>query len=102
MTPSDGVIPPTFLYARVYTKYGKVKVIYTGITNNMLRRQTEHNKGLSITTNRYNKKYGSPFSIYYRSFSKREAAKVYEKMFKKIHQKRKLHIIKTFWKWWSG
>ncbi len=93
---------PTFLYARIYTKYGKVKVIYTGITYNMLRRQQEHDKGFTISTNRYNKKYGLPYEIWYGKFADKERAGLLERRFKKYSQKKKLKFIKEYlWTKWA-
>lgn len=46
-----------FIYLRVYEKEDNTLITYTGITNDMKRRQQQHAKGNVTTTNRYNKTY---------------------------------------------
>lgn len=70
--------------------------MYVGITSNMKRRQLEHKKGLSRTTNRFNK-MGYVYQIRYKEIKDIK----YEKTFKKYSQSKKFKISFN-WDRWEG
>lgn len=77
-------------------------IIYSGITNNMARRQKEHAEGKCRTTNRYNKSYkliGIKFMAYYEN--PRHNIEDLEKKFKKMSIANKLKESIS-WERWRG
>jgi len=92
----------TYIYARVYiNKLHTKRIIYSGITDDMYRRQKEHEDGKSITTNRYNKSYLLS-EIRYKEYEiPRHVIEDLEKRFKRLKLNDKMDEI-TNWEVFSG
>jgi predicted GIY-YIG superfamily endonuclease len=69
---------------------------YYGVTNNMQRRQQQHDKGKTATTKSYNKNY-KLIKIIYTRISERS----YERKFKRIPLEKKMKMMSS-WALWSG
>lgn len=79
-------------YIYIMTNYENT-TLYTGVTNDLLRRVYEHkNKLLEGFTSRYN--FNS--LVYYEIYDEIEQAIIREKQIKKWSRKRKTDLIKSF------
>lgn len=72
--------------------------LYTGVTNNLLRRVYEHKNKL---TEGFTKKYGLDKLVYYEAFNSIEYAILREKQIKDGSRKKKLQLINNFNKEWK-
>ncbi len=71
------------------------KSFYTGVTNDLDRRVTEHQEGIKKTAYTYNKR---PVKlVYYEIFSDPENAIAFEKQIKGWNRKKKIALINGDW-----
>ncbi len=79
---------------KIFTVYilasGKNGVLYTGITNNLIRRISEHKEGLIPG---FTKKYKVYFLVYYETYDYGLTAIKREKQLKKWKRKWKIYLI---------
>ena len=79
----------------VYILTNKAKtVLYTGVTNNLIRRLQEHNEKLN--PNSFTAKYNLNYLIYYEKYSWIQQAIAREKEIKLLRRDLKLELIKEF------
>lgn len=88
--------PPTFLYIKIYQDTDNRIHVYTGITKDMKSRQSQHERGLTRTTRKFNKSYQLK-EVRYASIGDSS----YEKTFKKYAVPKKLKLSDN-WKRWAG
>jgi putative endonuclease len=78
---------PTFY---VYILSSKAGVLYTGVSNNLKRRVSEHKTGQNPG---FSKKYQTNMLIFYETFADAYAAIEREKMIKTFSRKKKVELI---------
>lgn len=76
-----------YVYILASQKYG---TLYTGVTNNLLRRVFEHKEGL---IRGFTKQYGIKKLVYFEQHSDINEAILREKMIKKWHRDWKINLI---------
>ena len=81
-----------FYYIYIITDQSN-KVIYTGVTGNLIKRIFEHKNKL---VNGFTKKYNIAKLVYYEQFSDPENAIKREKQIKNWHREWKINLIKDF------
>ena len=69
------------------------RVLYTGVTNNIIRRVYEHKHNVA---DGFTKRYNAHYLIYYEIFDNIEAAINREKQIKSWKRKRKITLIEGF------
>lgn len=74
----------------VYIMSSKSKVLYIGVTNNLVRRTYEHREGL---VDGFTKKYNCKQLVYYEQGGSIEDAIVREKQIKKWRREKKVTLI---------
>jgi putative endonuclease len=79
-------------YVYIVSNYDR-KVIYVGVTNNLVKRVYEHRNGL---VDGFTKKYKTPYLIYYEVFTKINSAIDREKQIKSWGRVRKNKLIREF------
>ena len=73
-------------------------VLYTGVTNNLIRRIAEHKAGLG---GKFTKKYNAHKLIYYETYESIESAIVREKQIKAGSRQKKIDLIVSMNKDWE-
>jgi len=79
-------------YVYIVTNFNRT-VIYTGVTNSLTRRVTEHYQGL---VEGFTKKYRCKYLVYYEYFFDINLAIAREKQIKKWRRKKKNELILKF------
>lgn len=82
----------------VYIMSSKSRVIYTGITNNLIRRVYEHKEGM---VEGFTKKYRITRLVYYEQFDSAYEAITREKTIKGWLRSKKLTLIESMNPTWS-
>lgn len=80
---------PWYIYIMANNKNG---TIYTGVTNNLLRRISEHKEWI---IEGFTKKYNCKRCVYYEYFESIESAIMREKQLKWWNRKQKLELIES-------
>ena len=80
-------------YAYIITNKNKT-VLYTGVTNNLQRRLSEHREKLNPKS--FSAKYNLEFLLYYEHFGWIQHAIAREKDIKNLTREKKLNLIKDF------
>jgi len=75
----------------IYIMTNKSCILYTGVTNNLMRRVHEHKNKLN--SNSFTSKYNIQFLVYYESTSSVHAAIAREKQIKGWLRKKKIALI---------
>lgn len=76
----------------VYIMASPTGTLYIGVTNDLLRRVSEHQLGL---VDGFTKKYGCKKLVYYENYSDIKQAIAREKSLKGIMRKKKMELIKS-------
>jgi len=94
------IIYNRYIYVRIYQDSHDKLVFYTGITEDMSRRQEQHDLGLCRTTNRYNKSYKLK-EIKYKGYDEVTLVMLreLERKFKKLELKHKIEMT-DYWEVW--
>ena len=81
----------------VYIMTNRARTLYTGVTNDLVRRVYEHKQKL---IDGFTKKYNITLLVYYETTSSVEAARVRKKQLKGWRRDRKVALIEAFNNQW--
>lgn len=82
----------------VYIATNRNRTLYTGVTNNLQRRQSEHFRG----TSRFTAKYRIDRVVYYEEFNDVRTAIAREKQIKGWRRSKKVALIESINPDWKG
>ncbi|MEP6931679.1 MAG: GIY-YIG nuclease family protein [Flavobacterium sp.] len=81
-------------YIYIITNKAKT-VFYTGVTNNLRIRLSQHNENIASENKTFASKYNVGFLLYYEKFTWIKEAIMREKEIKKWRREKKIELIKT-------
>jgi putative endonuclease len=80
-----------YFYVYIMSNYDR-QVIYTGVTNNIVRRIIEHKNGIG---SKFTKKYNLKYLIFFEKWGSAEAAIFREKEIKSWRRSKKIALIRS-------